>query len=392
MPRSSLGFHTMSLSLRLSRWEYSLLIRDFTKYSHDTGLIRMYHVDGRGNYLEYRHSSDDSLVPINLRVSYYREDRGIKWLMRDNARGQESRLYIVEVTINPKILGGIHDYITAATYEDMPAAIENFNHIAQSISPLLQSFDYYRLTRIDYCINFALDELAPGCDPELMVNLIKRSNIPHHYEEWTEYDDKAHRKKSRPGSFYLTSSSININCYSKYMQLLEKSRENKERGLPPISQATLDAARHIIRFEVQCKYNKTFDLSFDAEKSGNHNYNKYESLLSYETCNEVINHYFVKTIGKKDWWTLQHAVNHIIHLHYNKQKETRLIEALQLINHMRSVSKAKSFYQGKELKAFKQTLKDLSWDCNINPVTIPKEWGIKHIPNLLYAYYDKIEQ
>jgi len=25
----------------------------------------------------------------------------------------------------------------------------------------------------------------------------------------------------------------------------------------------------------------------------------------------------------------------------------------------------------------------------INPVTIPKEWGIEHIPNLLNAYYDK---
>lgn len=25
----------------------------------------------------------------------------------------------------------------------------------------------------------------------------------------------------------------------------------------------------------------------------------------------------------------------------------------------------------------------------INPVTIPKGWGMKHIPNILYAYFDK---
>ena len=34
---------------------------------------------------------------------------------------------IVEATINPKILAGISDYLTAATYSDMNIAITNFN-------------------------------------------------------------------------------------------------------------------------------------------------------------------------------------------------------------------------------------------------------------------------
>lgn len=390
MPHSSLGFHTMTLSLTLNYWDYLQLIGDFAKYSHDTRLIRMYHVDGRGNYSEYQHSRDDSIVPINLRISYYHEYRGIKWLMKDNIQRQRSE-HIVEVTINPKILGGIHDYITAATYDDMPTAIANFNHISQSISPILKSFDHYRPKRIDYCVNFDLNELAPGCDPELIMKLIKRSNIPPHYEEWMEYDDTAHRTKSRPSSFYLKNSSVNINCYNKLIQLQEKFRENEKRGLPPLPQATLDAAKGIIRFEVQCKYYKTYTVSNRAEESGNHNYNKYESLLSHKTCNDIIKYYYQKIIGKGDWWTLHHAVNHIIHLNYNRQKEIRIIEALQLVNHNRSLVKAMTFYQGKKLKAFKRTLKDLSI-ININPVTIPKEWGIRHIPNLLYAYYDKVQQ
>lgn len=44
--------------------------------------------------------------------------------------------------------------------------------------------------------------------------------------------------------------------------------------------------------------------------------------------------------------------------------------------------------QGEELAAFRRTLNDLD-EININPVTIPREWNIPRIPNLLYTY-DKI--
>ncbi len=64
-------------------------------------------------------------------------------------------------------------------------------------------------------------------------------------------------------------------------------------------------------------------------------------------------------------------------------------KALKLVNDCRSVVRAKAAYQGSDLDAFKRTLNDLS-SLRINPVTIPREWGIKHIPNLLYAYSDKV--
>lgn len=88
---------------------------------------------------------------------------------------------------------------------------------------------------------------------------------------------------------------------------------------------------------------------------------------------------------------MQEAVRIIERENYNIQKEKRLIHALELVNRCRSLDKAKMAYQGQELSAFKRTLKDLS-SLNINPVTIPREWGIKHIPNLLYAYFDKVQE
>lgn len=138
------------------------------------------------------------------------------------------------------------------------------------------------MTQIDYCINLDLDELIGSCDPRLIMDLSKREDIPHSYKEWTEYDETARRKKSKPGSFYLINNSVNINCYSKYMQLLDHSKRNIEKGFDPIPQNTLDAARSITRFEAQYKYHKVFVISKEAERAGNHHRNKYEDLLTHE--------------------------------------------------------------------------------------------------------------
>lgn len=390
MPRSSLGFHTMTLSLTLKYHEIPKLISHFKQYSQKTGLIQIYHVDGKGKYTKYKTAGNNTYLPTHLQISYYQEDRGIRWSIRYNNWSSSFKSYIVEVTINPKILGGINDYITAATYDDMETAIKKFNLESERISPLLKSFDDYSIKRVDYCINFALNELAPGCNPELIMNLIKRGNIPAHYKEWKKDDKTAHRMKSSLSSLYLMNPSANINCYIKHVELQERLCKNECKGYSLISQTTINEVQDIIRFEVQCKYHKIYVLSSRAEELGNHGYNKYGSFLSHEACNETINYYFKKIIGRGDWYTLQAAIHIIKTQHFNKQKENRLIRALHFVSQCRSLAKAKESYQNSDLKAFKRALQDLS-SLNINPVTIPKEWGTKHIPNLLYTYYDKVQ-
>lgn len=333
MLRSSLGFHTLTLSYPLFFQEIQYLISDFKRYSKETGAIQMYEDHG------------------NTRIKFLNRAEGIEWLIRYEVYLQNLRITvnIVEVTINPKILGGIHDYITAATYDDMEAAIANFNRISSSISPMLGRFEEYSLKRIDYCVNFALNELAPGCTYDQMMKLIKQSDIPPRYEEWKKYDDTSHRMKSRPGSFYLTNGSVHINCYSKYMKYQDQSQKNIARGCPPIPQATMDAARDIIRFEIQCKYLKTYTLSNKAREAGDNNLNKYESLLSRVTYIDMIGTYWAKIIGRGDWYTLQEAVRIIQLQHFNSQREERLIKALKLVNVCRSVARAKAVYQGRDL-------------------------------------------
>ncbi len=389
MLRSSLGFHTMTLSLFLVGSEVYQLLDDFIEYNEKTGFLLMYRKNEDNKYIKYFPKKGNiTFLPLDIKILYHNRNKGMKWHIY--AERFYDKGYILEVIINPKILAGIHDYITAATYRDMDMAIINFKDESKKISPILGTFDNYTIKRIDYCINFYLKELAPGCSQEQIIDLLKRGDIPPSYQEWTEYDEKSRRNKSRPESFYLFNSSITINCYSKYMQLINQSKENQKKGYTPISPKILEASQDIIRFEVQCKYHKTFILNQKAEILGNHELNKYKTLLNHSFYNEEIHYYWNKVIGKGDWYNMQEAIRIIQSKGFNSQREKRLIEALHFISQHRSIAAAKSLLQEYKLESFKRTLSELS-SLNINPVTIPKRWNICHIPNLLYTYYNKAE-
>ena len=106
-------------------------------------------------------------------------------------------------------------------------------------------------------------------------------------------------------------------------------------------------------------------------------------------CIEIVSDYYKKTIGNGDWYTLSEAVQIIESKNFNRQREQRLVNALKYVNQCRSLAKAKETYPKEQLRDFKQTLNELS-DLKINPVTIPREWNINHIPNLLRSYFDKL--
>lgn len=398
--RSSLGFHTLSMGTYITGDQRRQLKRDLQQYSRDTGQIKIFPVDREGKSVKITPDGTPENEIMGTRITFCEWGRGIEWTVRrcqwppreeryvPSRKGEQ--WYMIDVKVNPKLLTGVRGYITAATIDDMETAIANFDKESKKLSPILPGFTAYKLKRIDYCVNFDLEELAPGCSPELIMELIKKSGVPARFKEWTLYDETAHRRGSKPGSFYLKNGSVHINCYSKYMDLLEKSEKRKLQGYDPIPQEFLDSSKNIIRFEVQCKYRKTSRLSADAQMEGAIDINKYKSLLDSETCARIIADYFEEILGQGDWYSLQEAIR-IIHAHgYNRQKEQRLVEALQLVSQCRSVSKAMAALQEGDRDAFKRTLKDLS-GLRINPVTVPKQRGIKYIQHLLYSYITMLD-
>lgn len=389
MLRSTIGVHTMSIFLQLSRSKMETLVKHFCKYRERTKAIRMFITQKSSSgketkYSEYspRYSNGHLTLPSKLKIIYPGKDCGISWKLRCDTKNGKYKSYKVEAKINPKILGGTQDYISAATYDDLQSAIRKFDLMVKNISPLLGTFACYRPNRIDFCANLALHELAPGCPSDMVMKLIQRADVPSDYKPKTEYSETSHRMELVQNSFYLECGSTNINCYEKLIELQMRNRKGEESG--PITQEVLDEAQDIIRFEVQCLYSRTRKLCQQAEKNG---IDIYEYLFDYKTFLKVINAYYKDTIGRGDWFTLSAAEKKIESEHYNGQKMERLRTALREVNQCRGLSKAKAKDQGDDLEAFKRTLKDLA-DIGINPVTIPREWGIAHIPNLMHTFND----
>ena len=365
--RSSLGFHTFTIYKRLSMRLRNTLLKDFRRYASETELVRVRPMrDNFGNRIYNSHI-----------IEYTCGRKGLTWSITYNAMLGDNP-YIVRATINPKILIGTKDYIAAASVIFMKDVMQIFDLEARQISRNLEPFSSYFLGRIDYCVNFDLKELGLACTPQQIIKLIKQSAIPLHFEERTEYDEIAHRKKTNANSFYLQSNSVVINCYWKYWQLKEQD-PNCE---------SLEDSSNIIRFEVQCKYYKV--QAMKGLFSENRDYcNMQSAFFSDNLARDIIVRYFDSIIGRGDYYTLDLARRIVRSRQFKPQKEQRLIADLELVNRKQGVANARAILQGQAREDFNRSLRELD-ELNINPVTIPKDWGIAQLPNLIEAYNQKV--
>jgi len=300
------------------------------------------------------------------------------------------------------------DYIGIADESHIQKVKSIFNAEASKISPILGDFDSYSSSRFDYCANFDLKELKITCTPEQMMILIKMGDIPTHFAERTKYSKTSHRpQKVFKNNLYLESGSVVANCYGKHAHL--ESEENH-----PCSNK--EDAENNIRFEMQHKNRKlnamskkhveiATNLEPSIPKHPDEQIQKLieicediltrqksripiETLLSNATSVQVIDKYFRKIVRSGDYYTLPKAKHMIESLDCQSRRKEKLIKALVNTNRHRGIYNTKSKLPDKELVEYKRMLIELD-KLRINPVTIPVDWNIEYIPNLLNAYYDK---
>lgn len=362
------GFHTFTISKRLAIKHAEGLLEDFKKRT-DTVRVR----PDRG---------------INARdpfgyhwIGEYPDGfKGLTWSLRICHNTNTDKPCSIKATINPKVFVGIKDYLTAANADYLERVESIFNAEASSISSHLGRFDEYSLIRNDYCLNVDVNELGLPVNPTDMMKLIKRADIPPHYVEWARYDEVSHRMKTGQDSFYLKSKSVVVNCYLKEQQLL--------REFPCC--ADLKNAHNLIRFEIQYRHPKMYSLSrLINEKAKFTKLELMQHMLSEEFCADVIRSYFNRVIGRGDYFTLDGARKKIEQQGFSLVKEQRLIGDLKMINTYRGIANAKAALHDERLVDFRRSLRELE-NMGINPVTIPREWNIQRIPNLLDAYYDSM--
>jgi len=362
MTYSPFGIHTFTLFSTVIESEAFSIIADFKKYRDKTGEIKIITNDK---------------YPNNYEIKYH-GGKGIIWRIRYSQDFQGSiPIYCIDAIINPKVLSsGFPDYFNVANQEEIKIALTKLIEEAKKISNRLCESLSSRLNRVDYCINFDIDKLMIPCTAEQMMELIKRGNIPNHFEEHMQYDYTSRRMKSDKVTLYLKSKSTVVNCYLKGEQL--------KREYPQ----TPNIPSNIIRFEIQCKYNKISAMKKGYSSSDTETMIQ---LLSDKTSKEVLTKYFNRIIMRGNYYTLAEAIALIESKCFKLKKETRLIKALQYVNLCRGISKAKDKLPSDELIIFNRALRELV-SLDINPVTIPKDWGMKYINNLMDSQEEMIRR
>lgn len=385
---TSMGYHTFAFFQKMNEEEFSIVTGDFILYAKKNKYMKRFPVkDRKGRIKAWEYT--------------YENKKGIRWLLMSSQGENGFSIKGVMAVINPKAL--IEDnYITAAREEDFGLVERIFNNEATNISPIILELGLCSLNRVDPCLNIDLQELGMPCSPEQMIALIKKGNIPASYKEREEYDAKKRRKVTDKNSFYLTNKSSVINFYWKYPQQKRKHPNYLHR----------EDSRYVIRFEVQCGYLKLYAMSKGKKKESKlykrdegismdelfkrieaneiyHPSIPMDVVLTDRILEEVVQKYFYKVIRKGDYLTLDDARDIVLSYHFRRDKEERMIYALESVKEYHGIAGAKSKLYGPDLNDFKRSLKDLD-DILVNPVTIPRRWNIKHISNPLSAYYDSI--
>lgn len=388
MKNTSLGFHTFSFFQRAKENDFFPLTSDFIICANNNSDMKRFPIKNKkGHQIGWEYA--------------YKSNKGIRWLLLSFEVNNGITIQGVMVIINPKaLIEG--NYIVASQADDLKKVEELYNNEAARISPLLLKFGLCSLNRADPCLNVDLEELGLPCTPEQMMVLIKQGNIPKPYKEREKYNEKHHRKIADENSFYLENKSCVINYYWKYPKQQDENHPNF---------LFREDSRNVIRLEVQCKYLKLYPLSkkirhksklhvSETDLSADQLYEMIvndernlsipiDVVLSDEISDDIIRKHFNRIIRKGDYFTLDGARSIVESYDLRRDREDRIVYALELINECRGIAKAKSKLHGPDLVDFNRSLKDLD-TMLVNPVTIPRRWNIRHIPNLLQSYTDAI--
>ncbi|TBL80874.1 hypothetical protein [Paenibacillus thalictri] len=289
--------------------------------------------------------------------------------------------HAIEIRLNPKALIQKREYVKVAKASEFPQICDRFKEALKplqervELSPLqlfykLNAIDEYQVKRIDYCINIRT------VLHEAYMELISRADIPAHFYLVTELDKKSGRQVAYKNSFYIQTKghSVGVNIYNKEYQMQSEFADYER----------LEDANQIIRIEIQCLNGKTNSLK---QKLG-WRYRDCHHFMNEELSRKLIYDYYEKTVGFEDYYTLEEAKRMIQgNTQYKSKTINKMIEVLLLINQKRSIHKAKMAYSEdatelKRVEAFNALIKKIK-KSGINPVTIPVNWGYRHIPNLV---------
>lgn len=244
---------------------------------------------------------------------------------------------------------------------------EWFANRVTTFLPLRDNIRAWTVTRIDYTLDVYSERVKE------YIFLLQKGDKP----PFTKIDNaKQHRKEidktHYKNSVRYKSKSVTVNIYNKYE---ERKTQN---GYP---ENLLEDCRNIVRVEIQCLRDKRDRIRKNNKINGS---GVLDLLLTEEKHREIIEYYLQRITGKGDYYDLHTATEKILNSKISERNKRNAINFIRLVNKERSVWKIKEKYEGINVQGAKTILDKIK----VNAVTIPKEWGEKHIISFIALIRD----
>lgn len=251
---------------------------------------------------------------------------------------KEFNILLTKVNLNRLIN---KNTITDLDYEEVNKTIKS------------QFYEIFKFTEIEQLnrIDYKQDIITEHKDT--YIKLIKKGS--NNYRSLRQYN----KYKS---SVYYNSKSTNINIYDKQQELLDTDINN----LVDIKQY-----ENMIRFEVQLKRNKLYYIE--------HSEGICRELQNYFTENDrdyYLNTNLKNIIYNGDYYNIYHS-RKILQEQYTNNMTEKLVELQKQIS-VYGISDAKQEYNQATFRNYINKIQD----AGVNPILIPKNEGITHLPAL----------
>lgn len=371
-----IGNHSFSIRKDIDESEINRLINDFKGFNDKTNEMniiqnekypntcKMFYRNWNGISWNINYTTQEVEIPLSSGLGERWNSTTQKYEYRTPLYKKiYKKNYKIEARINPRVFFGIQSNVIENTADIFETVKDKFNQEAKRISGILGEFSKYKMYRGKYYIDFDLTELRTPCTAEQMLILLNYGNVPFElncdYNYFKDYNDDLFEEYTGPvDDLYLQCVVLTVQCE----HFLQRSFYNNQEKL-----------RDMIRFEVKCGY-KEWTYLMKKLLTENSDY----------ICRDILYDCYNWFIMGGDYYKLSQATNRVISAVSNDKERDRLIEALELISKEKGISKAIYSLNGEKLVKFYKSLRKLK-GLGINPVTIPEEWDIEFVQNLLDA-------
>ncbi len=210
------------------------------------------------------HTAELTYFPNSEFIKSFRTLNGSVWYTQDKVwyngllkdYGLQFRLKMIEHPDfrSPRMICRVNfskllhpaDKISIITPWDIDEAENRFNDLTRDLLPFFPEFQFWKVNRIDYCVNVH----TPYVDE--YIHLLKKGNR-RYMQDW--YDRNGNYTQ-KPGSLYYVATAkrkrnrgVTVNFYNKIDEMMKSFESNGEW---PDDERMDELPRDILRLEVQC--------------------------------------------------------------------------------------------------------------------------------------------